>query len=184
VRAHQGLERDQVASALAKETGGESMPKSMRRNGFDPGSPADAANHPAERLLGSGLLRVEPMTDAFSARHPTFDLDGEDVILGAGRDLLQAVRQRCACVGGERKRVPVLSLAQHLDPPPGEIDVLPAAGTDFRVAKPNAFEKHDRGQLMQVGRRPESCELLVRRARDLRLALRWPPDAGARIGVD
>jgi hypothetical protein len=61
--AEEDLKGDQVAAALAKKTVREPVAEAVRGDWRDPGSPAQAPDHPAERLRRGGTFRVEPASD-------------------------------------------------------------------------------------------------------------------------
>jgi hypothetical protein len=79
--AHQRLQCNEVATTLAEEAIGEAVSELVRGERANPGSFADAPDHPHERLCAGGLLRVLLAPDTLVLGDPLLYLDREHVIV-------------------------------------------------------------------------------------------------------
>ncbi|MEX0675286.1 MAG: hypothetical protein WD067_10960 [Gaiellaceae bacterium] len=173
---HQRLQRHEVTAAFPKEAIREAVSKLMRREAPHAGPLAHPPHHAHERLIARRLFRVLAPPLAIVGRHPLLDLDSEDVIVEFGLLLPEAGAELVDDVRIEWKPVPVLAFAMHADAPTDEVEVRPAAASDFGSPEACALHEHERRPLVGESGLPKSRELVEARPVDVGLALRRPSD--------
>jgi hypothetical protein len=129
--AHEGLERDGIAAALAKEAIREAVSQLMRGEGPNPGALADAPDHPHQRLIARRPLWILPPARSSVVGNPLLDLHGENVVVRLGPECLEALTQLGQHIGRDRHPLPMAALPPYVNPTQNQIDIDPAATDDL-----------------------------------------------------
>jgi len=116
--AHQRLQSDNVTTALPEESIGEAVSKLVRGKGPNPGASADSPHHPHQRLAACRSLRVGNTANTLVLRHPLLHLNGEQVIVKLGLQLLKARAKFSDNVRIERQPIPMVPLPMYADATP------------------------------------------------------------------
>src|SRR5918994_7288685 len=87
--AHQRLERDDVAPALAEKAVSKPVAKLVRRQLLNAGPLADSPDHPHQCLIARRKFCVLAVAPPLRRRHPLLDLDREDVVIELGLELTE-----------------------------------------------------------------------------------------------
>jgi hypothetical protein len=128
---HERLQCDEVASTLPDESVGEAVSKLVGGKGAKTGSPADALDHPPERLLTRRLLRILSFSLAPMLRDPLLNFDHEDVILELRRKISEEHTKLEQYVWVDRHPLPVMPFAANTSPAAEQVDITPSAGKHF-----------------------------------------------------